>query len=416
MAETLKISRLEKALEWAVYVFSASVLLSITVSQAALLLIAILLVCLGAKDKNKAGAYFGRIKGSGLLLPFFLFFIAYIFSAMVGVDSKNSFSFLNSELLKALACFALIAAVPGIKVSAAGAWYAAGATLAGALGIWQFIQGNIYSNGIDFARAHGKMYAVTYGETMAVALVFSLLCFINSKKETFVRKAYFASTLILAAAFSMSLSRGPAIGLAFALGMLYFFEPRSRKILRVAAVICFAALVAIFSAVPSLRLKLISIPRGMVQLVSGSKNAAAGVDDSSSIRMEMWKVGVKIIRDYPLGGVGPDNVKRIFGFYHPGLFDGRYNSNDVHNLYLQKTAEYGLPGGLIFVYLLVSFLRLVYKKYREFRSVESLWALTALTGFYIMMLTDSSFHLPRVAMSLYFMLALSQTTDKQAEG
>jgi O-antigen ligase len=63
-----------------------------------------------------------------------------------------------------------------------------------------------------------------------------------------------------------------------------------------------------------------------------------------SIRLEMWRVAVRMIRTHPWVGVGPNNIEEVYDLYLP---QGKtpevgYHSH-FHNDYLQFAAERGLP-------------------------------------------------------------------------
>jgi O-antigen ligase len=56
-------------------------------------------------------------------------------------------------------------------------------------------------------------------------------------------------------------------------------------------------------------------------------------------RVEMARVGTEIIRDYPLAGVGPNMVPRVY----PEYVNGGPSKPHLHNVPLQIAAERGLP-------------------------------------------------------------------------
>jgi O-antigen ligase len=73
-----------------------------------------------------------------------------------------------------------------------------------------------------------------------------------------------------------------------------------------------------------------------------------------------------MIRDYPLQGVGPGNFRPIFeGRYNPELNDDLRRGEHAHNLWLQQTAELGIPGGLAFGVLWVWLLWMAWRLARD---------------------------------------------------
>jgi O-antigen ligase len=63
-----------------------------------------------------------------------------------------------------------------------------------------------------------------------------------------------------------------------------------------------------------------------------------------SIRLEMWRVALRMIRAHPWVGVGPNNIEEVYDLYLPkGVTPIEGYHNHFHNDYLQFGAERGLP-------------------------------------------------------------------------
>jgi len=63
-----------------------------------------------------------------------------------------------------------------------------------------------------------------------------------------------------------------------------------------------------------------------------------------SIRLEMWRVALKMIRAHPWVGVGPNNIEEVYDLYlPPGKSPEVGYHSHFHNDYLQFAAERGLP-------------------------------------------------------------------------
>ncbi len=82
---------------------------------------------------------------------------------------------------------------------------------------------------------------------------------------------------------------------------------------------------------------------------------------SNRDRLAMIKSGFRIIRDYPLTGVGPDMVIQVYpGYLEPTAVSQR--NSHLHNVPLQIAAERGLPALAIWCWfvatLLADFFRL----------------------------------------------------------
>lgn len=65
-------------------------------------------------------------------------------------------------------------------------------------------------------------------------------------------------------------------------------------------------------------------------------------DPSNRDRLTMARVGAGMIRDFPLTGVGPDMIGRLYAEYRPPDAERPYNPH-LHNVPLQIAAERGLP-------------------------------------------------------------------------
>lgn len=67
-------------------------------------------------------------------------------------------------------------------------------------------------------------------------------------------------------------------------------------------------------------------------------------DPSLSIRFEMWRNGLRMIRAHPWLGVGPDNIPEVYNSYLPPGVTAEIGYHDhLHNDYLQFAAERGVP-------------------------------------------------------------------------
>jgi O-antigen ligase len=82
-------------------------------------------------------------------------------------------------------------------------------------------------------------------------------------------------------------------------------------------------------------------------------------DESNKDRLQMVVMGLHMVRDHPLFGVGPDMVKVVYPEYRPA--DAVHPTNPhLHNVPIQIAAERGLPALLAWgVFLAVAILGLV---------------------------------------------------------
>lgn len=68
-------------------------------------------------------------------------------------------------------------------------------------------------------------------------------------------------------------------------------------------------------------------------------------DGSAQGRINAWRTSWRVFLDYPLTGVGPNNLAAVFQRYQPG--EDRFRV--AHNAYFQLLAECGLPALLLFL-------------------------------------------------------------------
>ena len=87
---------------------------------------------------------------------------------------------------------------------------------------------------------------------------------------------------------------------------------------------------------------------------------------SNKYRIEFIKAGIKIIKDYPLFGTGPDTVEMVYQNPKYGLPEGPKKGVHLHNNIIQTAAERGIPtllAWLVFMGLtFTSLLRLLKNK------------------------------------------------------
>jgi len=71
-------------------------------------------------------------------------------------------------------------------------------------------------------------------------------------------------------------------------------------------------------------------------------------DPTSQDRLAMLDIGAHITRDFPLTGVGPNMVPRVYAKYRPDYAVNKVNPH-LHNVPVQIMAERGIPALLIWL-------------------------------------------------------------------
>ena len=78
-------------------------------------------------------------------------------------------------------------------------------------------------------------------------------------------------------------------------------------------------------------------------------------DPSVAIRLEMWRVGLKMVERHPLVGVGPDNIQEVYDLYlPPGKAAIVGYHEHLHNDFVQLAAERGIPCLLAWLWFMIA--------------------------------------------------------------
>jgi probable O-glycosylation ligase (exosortase A-associated) len=79
-------------------------------------------------------------------------------------------------------------------------------------------------------------------------------------------------------------------------------------------------------------------------------------DSSASSRIELWKGGLNLIKDHPLG-VGGGGYDALSPVYAAEIVEAYGNERTAHNTYVLVASEWGLPGLLFFAAFLITTFR-----------------------------------------------------------
>jgi O-antigen ligase len=94
-------------------------------------------------------------------------------------------------------------------------------------------------------------------------------------------------------------------------------------------------------------------------------------DPSNIDRVAMMRSGIRIIKDDPLTGVGPDMVIQVYPHYRDKTAVNQLNPH-LHNVPLQIAAERGLPALAVWIWFIVTLIRdFVRRRNGEFRSLSN---------------------------------------------
>lgn len=188
---------------------------------------------------------------------------------------------------------------------------------------------SLYGLGYNFLRAApGERVAGFMGHYMtqggllllfgALAVPFAL--YLKTRERLVWAAAFLASVVALLLTYTRSAWVGLAVVLVF---LLLLYKPKALVLLPVLAALAYVA------SPSTIRYRVRSIV---------NPNAY-----SNHLRIEYFKAGLKIIRDFPLHGTGPDTVEMVFQDDKYGLSEEAKRNVHLHNNLTQIAAERGLP-------------------------------------------------------------------------
>jgi putative inorganic carbon (HCO3(-)) transporter len=199
------------------------------------------------------------------------------------------------------------------------------------------------------------------GHYMTYSGVIMLVACIAVARVMFRRRERIWAALVLPAvlvALVLTLSRNAWVGACAGIGTLFLLRDL-RSVFRMAALlpVVMGLLIAFAPASVSDRFSSMLSLKDMY----GDSATSTSTVQSNRDRLAMIKSGFRIIKDYPLTGVGPDMVIQVYpGYLEPTAVSQR--NSHLHNVPLQIAAERGLPALVIWCWfvatLLADFFRL----------------------------------------------------------
>ncbi|MGL5940662.1 MAG: IctB family putative bicarbonate transporter [Waterburya sp.] len=155
--------------------------------------------------------------------------------------------------------------------------------------------------------------------------------------------------------------------------------------------------VVAFISLEPLRLRLMSIFAGRE-------------DSSNNFRINVWEACFKIIKDYPLIGIGPGN--NAFNQIYPRYMNSRYPALSAYSVYLEHIVEMGYVGFGCFLWLLaVTFNHGVrqlarLRQSRNIRGIYLLGAIAAAASLAFHGFVDTVWYRPQINTVWWLMLAI----------
>ena len=326
---------LERAAYYAFLAFIAFLPFSIFASQLVLTIAGVLWLAVIIRGHE-------RFEAPRMFWPLAAYAAATLVAAAFSVDPRTSIIDCKQLLLFSIVPIAYRLLRGPRAVTAVDIVITVGA-ISAVIGIVQFGILNFDSIG-QRPRGLLGMYMTYSGELMLVACTAAAR--VLFRKNDRLWAALVLPALI--AALAATLSRNAWVGACAGIGLLFLIRDfRLVALLPVVAAVFFAL------APPIITERIFSSFR-ITNLKRDSAATESGVL-SNRDRLAMIRSGLRIIKDHPLTGVGPDMVIQVYPHYRdPGAVQ-QLNSH-LHNVPMQIAAERGLPALLLWLWFIVTLL------------------------------------------------------------
>lgn len=205
-------------------------------------------------------------------------------------------------------------------------------------------------------------------------------------------------------AVGLSFTRAAWIGLVFGFVVIGLIGSRQKWINRRMTIVVFS--VFLIGAV-------VLLPK-MLQRVSSDYRVSDSGSASETLneRMGLNKIAFNVIMNHPLLGVGPGAYSHVYKEYVPARLNQWLYT--VHNTYLLWAAEIGIAGGLFFICIIATGLRVAFRLSRSPTTIVSICA----TGWFgaVVVLSWMMFWVPWTGFSyngmLWFMLGVMDGAER----
>lgn len=328
--------RLERAAYLALLAFAASLQISIAAANVLLALTAILWLTLLVTRRE-------RVEVPGFFWPLLAYAAWTVVSAFFSIDPRISLPDTKQLLLFAIVPIAY-RLLRGRRSLTVVDVIISVAALSATIGIVQFGILKWSESGLRPQGALG-MYMTFSGQLMLVACV-------ATARVLFWPRDRVWPLLVLPAivvALATTASRNAWVGACVGVGLLLLIRD-----FRLVGILPVLAAVFIAMAPAQLTDRFYS----MFQLQHGGGETAAMVSsvESNRDRIAMIKSGVRIIKDRPITGVGPDMIMGVYPVYRDKDAVKQLNPH-LHNVPIQIAAERGLPALLAWLWFVAALAR-----------------------------------------------------------
>ncbi len=226
-------------------------------------------------------------------------------------------------------------------------------------------------------------------EYLLLIIPLSAACLFTAKG--FFRKFVFlCATGIMCICMILTFSRAGWLGLMFAAAVFLVLVDRRYILLGVAGII------ALFIAAPDV-------------IISRFTSIGDMADGSTSYRVAIWMGTISMLKDYWICGIGPGTA--AFNLIYPSYSYNNAIAQHSHNLFLQIMSDTGICGIIVFILLIIVFIRAlcsaISKESDRKSKIFQISALASVGGFIVQSMADYSFYNYRVMYLFWVFMGLS---------
>jgi len=320
-------------------------------------------------------------------LPIILFLSIGFISTILGSNPGRSFRELASETFLFMIFFLLANNLDYLKIKKLNRLLFVLVTITVFYGLIKFF---VISEG----RLGATKWYMTYGGYLMVAMLFFLPSLLMSKESRSKKYLHWIAFALMCVALVLTFTRGAWIG--FVIGCIFILWHYNRKWVKGFILGLIGIYFFFFFLFPETK-----ITRRIHQIVE---------IDSWGKRPQMWSVALRIVRDYPLLGVGLDNYRFTVPKYLPEGNPEKTTFCHAHNHYLHIASERGLIGLGAFLFIWYTVFVFAYKSYRTANDVNIrsivLGVMGALVGFLTEGLSENIYGDSEIRMLVWFFVAV----------
>jgi len=318
---------------------------------------------------------------------YFLLFIFFSFiSTLLAIDPVNSIKD-DKEFLVFLLIpiFLLVVNTPSRLKSTLAVVLASG-LISAVFGFWIIIREGI---SLDHRLKGFTSHWMTYSGLLTLTFIFFFV-FLFYQERKKIKFLMAGAEIILLAAIILSLTRAMWVGIAVSLVLfIIYYKPK-----------------ILYIAVPILVILVLVLPPSV-------KNRVLSIVDMSNAtnkdRFYMLDIGIRIFKDYPVLGVGPNNIEKIYDRYRPA--EAEHSNPHLHNNFIHVLAERGILALLSLIAAFVSLILQLVGKIKKsppdsMEKMISIAVLFTFIGFLVAGLFEYNFGDSEIKFLLFYFISI----------